>query len=200
MFVLPAACSLSTSGLSPVGADASVDSSRDAQPEVASHDAISEVVSPDAEEDSGPDASEAASACNAQSCGGACCGDTCTVRSCAGCGVGVLFCPFAPGAGSNGYCVSDCAHCVVGGNAFGSACWSCAGGSPIGVCTSDPTTCPADVHSGACGCTAGDSNMCPGPTQVCVGSSCLTCGQPGTDGILCSNGEVCAMQSRLCVP
>jgi hypothetical protein len=194
--VSSAACVLSRSGLDTNGADAAVDAPRDVENRL-------EAASDSSRGDDASDAAEVGlpdtGSCNANSCGGACCGDKCVVRSCAGCASGNQFCAFDPSVpGSNGVCVTDCSQCVVMGTASAISCWSCAGGVPTAVCASDPTACPSDKNAGACGCT--HASECPGATQVCMASACLTCGQPNTDGQGCANGGTCSQSTKQCPP
>jgi hypothetical protein len=138
--------------------------------------------------------------CTEQSCGGACCGGQCIPRTCGGCDAGGIFCPFHAGTGDfNGYCVSDCVSCDAGGIAADITCFSCAGAGLAGRCALNSNECLSALDAGACPCGSGDAGECPGATQVCAsGSSCLTCGQAGTDGQPCANGKGCSGQNATC--
>jgi hypothetical protein len=137
--------------------------------------------------------------CSAQSCAGACCGSLCIPTDCAGCSAAPFFCPFSLAvANSNGICLPDCSTCNPGdAGALNVACTTCRGGSVTSQCTADPGQCPADLPGGGCSCDLDDGGACPSATEVCVSSSgstgvCLTCGQSGTVGGSCENGNICA--------
>jgi hypothetical protein len=212
-----AGCTVGTNGTSPV-ADAMVDSSMDGVVEEAAVDASTDVtvpkdvaVPPEAandgpDETSVPDAKSDAPTCTAMNCGGACCGSRCVARSCAGCEVGALFCPYSSTVpNSNGQCLASCSSCQVDGTATNIACFSCGSGSPIGTCQTTVAACPADTDGGACLCSpdagnAGDAGTCPNSTQVCKGHACLTCGQSGTQGQQCVGGQSCNQTNAACGP
>jgi hypothetical protein len=212
-----AACSLGVNGSAPVLSDASMEASVEASSQSdGSADGTVPVedvkqpedtaLSTDAEsiEGSAGDAGDGGdgAGCNAFNCPGACCGNKCVARTCAGCDVGSLFCTYnATIPNSNGQCVSSCATCNAFGNDGGVACFSCASSPPVGTCQATTSQCPKDMNGGACACSAGDGGACPGATQVCVssgGGTCLSCGQPGTQGMSCAQGSSCNQTSAAC--
>jgi len=191
------ACSLATQGKEAAGpvVDATSEALNDAVIEAPLVDAQDAAV--DASEGGG----DSGSTCNAVNCGGACCGDQCVSRTCQGCALGTLLCPYVPGnVGANGACVADCSQCDAGGVAQPSVCWACGQTTPAGSCTNDPNTCPAALDAGACACEGGDAGVCPGATQVCAGDTCLTCGQASTDTLACKGGKDCTQFSAACGP
>jgi hypothetical protein len=213
------ACSVDTNGAAPEPSEASIDGSVVAD-STAPPDAMtpeSDVVGtepkeaePDVETsvtEAGPQAE-----CNASNCNGACCGTHCVSKTCAGCNLGTLFCPFSTTVvNSNGTCVSSCASCNTLGVNAGVACFSCASGPATGTCAATAAQCPAGLNTGACPCTSTDAGSCPGTTQVCVVpqpsdggdeggvGTCLTCGQVGTQGLSCQSGA-CSQNSSACNP
>jgi hypothetical protein len=152
------------------------------------------------------DAEDGEAGCNAANCGFQCCGDTC-VRSCSGCSAGGVSCPFSTTvANSNGYCVGSCDLCDAGGVSTPVTCATCFGTAQEN-CAATTVMCPDDTVSGACSCASGDAGECVAPTQVCVVSAsdgspssglCFTCGQTGTDGLMCENGKACNQDSGTC--
>ncbi len=206
-----AACTVGTNGTAMITGDASVaDGGTDAgalDETPAATDVtvpMEDVVTPveattDApSETSVADTGTDAPTCTALNCGGACCGNRCVPRSCAGCQIGTLFCPYSSTVpNSNGQCLGSCASCVVDGTAMNAACFSCASGSPIGSCATTATSCPADTDSGACSCSS-DAGSCPGSTQVCKGRACVSCGQSGTQGQQCASGQSCDQTNAVC--
>jgi hypothetical protein len=105
--------------------------------------------------------------CSAQTCAGACCGDQCVSRSCAGCAVGGIFCPYVAG-GDGGTCVADCSACAVSGIPATTTCFTCADAGLSAQCAPSATACPADLEAGACPCASGTAEQCPGPAQTCA--------------------------------
>jgi hypothetical protein len=125
--------------------------------------------------DSGGDEDAPAVGCNASNCGGACCGNACVPRTCAGCAVGNVFCPFFALQGSNGTCVSDCSACQTSGAPENVTCYNCSRGAPAASCAAQSAQCPQDRDHGACLCggndgDGGEAGTCPGPMQVCTGT------------------------------
>lgn len=148
---------------------------------------------------------EAAATCSAANCPGACCGNRCVAKSCAGCNVGTLFCPFSTTVpNSNGQCVSSCGSCSALGADGGVPCFSCASGPPVGTCAGSIDQCPATASSGACACTSGDAGSCPGAAQVCIATddgsapTCISCGTLGTQGLDCAGGQRCNEADSTC--
>ena len=219
-----AACSVGANGMAPPTNDASaesmdgsVDGPVDATDAGTLLDAVTEPTdaSFEAEAETTDAASEAsttdagrASACNALNCGGACCGDTCVPRTCAGCAVAPRFCPYSfSAAASNGVCVADCAECNPDDAGVLISCASCAGGAEVVRCSQSTSQCPTTLAAGACACSQGgaDGGNCPVASQVCIvptagPGSCLTCGQPGTQGQSCADGKVCVEAEAKCAP
>jgi hypothetical protein len=224
---LLAACGLGTSGTLSVAdamADAeTVDALEDATAVDGSADRTipADVVTPSEAATDAPAEAEVADAesdgpgCTPLNCGGACCGNRCVATTCAGCEVGALFCPYSTTVlGSNGQCVASCSSCNSGGTPLPVGCFSCASSSPVGACAASVSSCPADLDGGACPCSggtdagdaghaadAGDAGVptsCPGSTQVCRGQACVTCGQAGTQGKSCGNGQACIQSNLAC--
>ena len=147
-----------------------------------------------------------AAACTAANCGGACCGDRCIDRTCAGCSLGGLFCPYSTTVpNSNGQCQSSCATCAPDGTGLRVACFSCtSSSSPAGTCAGSGNACPTTSMTGACPCSSADAGTCPGLTQVCASGAgagngaCLTCGQLGTQGLACKGGPACDQINAAC--
>jgi hypothetical protein len=209
------ACSVDVNGAAPVPEDASADADAAIMADGTADTTVPEdVVEPKeatieaaASGDAGDGGTEAESpTCNASNCGGACCGNQCVPRTCAGCATGPTFCPYSLSASSsNGTCVSDCSACNPGDASPLFSCASCAAGSPVVTCAASPTQCPAALAAGACPCSQADSGAvtCPVATQICLvpttgPSTCLTCGQPGTQGQSCGNGKICVEAKALC--
>ena len=205
-----AACTVGTNGTATIIGDASEEDGGTDTGEVATDAAMDvtvrmeDVVTPveattDApSETSVADTGSDAPTCTAANCGGACCGNRCVPRSCAGCDVGTLFCPYSFNVpNSNGQCLATCSTCQTDGKPTNVGCFSCATGSPLGSCTTTATACPADTDSGACSCS-GDAGSCPGSTQVCRGRAWVSCGQSGTQGQNCGGGQSCDQTNAAC--
>jgi hypothetical protein len=197
----PIACSTGTNGQGPNPDASPADATSESIDGPSELDASTEADTAPVEAavEAGDDGSDGAG-CNSSNCGGACCGDLCVPRTCAGCSVGPLFCPFLAGVpGVNGYCVSDCSSCNAGGVKADIACFTCQGGTTTEQCSTSASDCPTAVDAGACACATGDASDCPGKTQVCGSDmACLTCGQPGTASAKCANGHGCDEDAGMC--
>jgi hypothetical protein len=210
-----AACGLGTSGTAPIAGDASVDGGKDTgaldetvieaatDGTVPMEDAVTPIeATTDAPletsvGDTGPDGPT----CTAANCGGACCGNTCLPsRSCATCASGQSFCAYnSTVLNSNGQCMASCSACTSGS----AACFTCSGATGSGgTCVNSVDQCPKSVANGGCPCSMADAGTCPGSAQVCAaadaGNVCLSCGQPGTQGLACSGGSDCNQASSIC--
>lgn len=176
------------SGAGPVvGGDASapsIDASADAST------APVDAGAPDAIDASGGGAHDAApDAPCAMTCNGQC------VTSCAGCSAGGALCA------ATGEC-GDCSKCTANGVARPIACFSCDANRqhPIGTCEPNDRAayCLNSVYPSGrhhCACGDYDVSLCPGANQECIDDGqgvavCVTCGEPGTDGIPCRVGRV----------
>jgi hypothetical protein len=205
---LLAACGLGTAGLKDTDAGAppaSVDAGLDA---TISHDAGDTVdapvdddvatqpdTAPPADVEAGPPVD--AGPCLGVACNGGCLADASDCRGCTG---SPLFCA------ATRACGASCAGC--GGNRI--ECFDCDSNrqNPVGTCQ------PFDAGSYCimgsnypnlhCGCAnKNDPTPCPGETQVCgdiapFTIACMTCGEPGTDGLACRGGGACSQDEATC--
>lgn len=160
-------CGVGTNGLGPPAPDASADAeTMDAATDT---NPLGADAGPDAPLDAPSDTqSEAAppNPCNASTCGGACCGTQCVPRTCAGCALGGVFCPYAENGTSNGTCVADCSSCNLGSSSS-IACFTCYSTGLLAQCASSANDCPAAADAGACPCPSGSAEQCPGSDQTC---------------------------------
>ena len=163
----------------------------------------------DAGDASTGDGSDGNVGCNVSNCGGTCCGNKCIVAlTCAGCAEGAYFCPFNTTVpGSNGRCVGSCGECETTSSDATTpvVCFGCGASNTPEICALSTAQCATTVATGACACGAsGDAGLCPGAAQVCAGADdassgvCLSCGQPGTDGLACVGGATCDQASSTC--
>jgi hypothetical protein len=101
-----------------------------------------------------------------------------------GCPTDTVRCP------TTGTCVSDCAKsCPVSPI----ACFGCATGGRdvvVAICVPalTPTACLTAPRE-RCACAEGKASLCPGKSQVCVGTLCTACGEPGSDGLACRESQ-----------
>ncbi len=164
------ACSVDTNGAAPEPSDAAADSAvtdGSGDSTVPKEDVVAplEAAADAPHETSTLDGGHApdAAGCDPSNCAGACCGDECVDRSCAGCNMGTLFCPFSTTVpNSNGQCISSCSTCSVVATDGGVPCFSCANGSPVGTCAATIDQCPTDTNRGACPCSSGDAGELSG--------------------------------------
>lgn len=107
------------------------------------------------------------------------CGDA-SVTTCSGCEAGVYAC------NATGTCVDDC---KAGCSGSPVQCLGCVADASLvtnGVCETEAgaSACITPPF-GRCPCSGTDPSACPGERQVCVGSQCIGCGEPATDGLTC---------------
>jgi hypothetical protein len=205
-----AACGLSAGGLLDEGAgDAGAPSlESDGSFADAPAEAIA-VTPPDATADAGADADGQTPAdaapvdapidvgpCDGVVCNGACL-DASTCVSCDG---SPLLCA------SSGACGASCDSCE--GRPI--QCFNCDSNrqNPVGTCELDDAGayCLAKNNYPGYHCACANKNNpneCPGTTQTCAQLdiftvACLTCGEPGTDGLACRGGGACAEADASC--
>jgi hypothetical protein len=125
-------------------------------------------------------------------CLGYICNGTCLAMAsdCLSCAGATLACP-------NGRtCVSRCDNCP--GATLD--CTTCTGTTvTASVCESrGSASCVNNPGYSHCGCTV--TSECPSPSQVCVQGICSTCGESGTDNLLCKRGfgNECRSSDREC--
>lgn len=178
----PGDASANVDGAAAIGVDASAPSPDAAVP------SLDAGVVPDA--DGAGDATAPADAhppC-AMTCNGQC------VTTCAGCSAGGALCA------ATGEC-GDCSRCTDNGVARPVACYSCDANrqNPVGTCEPNDRNayCLNDQYPSGrrhCACGNYDVSLCPGNDQECIDDGqgvavCVTCGEPGTDGIDCKVGR-----------
>lgn len=108
-------------------------------------------------------------------CLGAC------VASCQGCNAGEALCPST----------RACGRCGDGCPGSELECFTCTdGGGPVAFCSAPSDKC-AQLGD-PCPCAGGTVESCPGQSQVCAAQQCKTCGEDGTDTLVCGSGRTCA--------
>jgi len=117
-----------------------------------------------------------------------------------GAGDAAALCQPAGFCAATGTCVTSCVKdCSDAGHPM-RECGYCVANAPpaFGVCTDKSILCPAIPGYSTCPCNG--SIDCHFDLEVCLMGQCLTCGQPGTGGTTCANGNVCDQRGALCPP